>query len=91
MPIEALTSPCVRNNCLKRESYDTVRRTDFVDSRPTSLDIRNFGRKSVDEVKEKSTISAWVLSLKDSTGGFDAGAVVDAAAQRLRAGTGCRC
>jgi DNA-directed RNA polymerase subunit alpha len=40
------------------------------------LDIRNFGSKSIDEVKQKLTEMG--LALKDSPAGFDPAAVIDA-------------
>ena len=78
MPIEALDLTVRSYNCLKRESIDTVGALISL-TEADLADIRNFGSKSVDEVKEKLTSMG--LSLKDSTGGFDAGAVANAAAR----------
>jgi DNA-directed RNA polymerase subunit alpha len=55
-------------NCLKREGINNV--NELVALSETQLmNIRNFGQKSVDEVKEKLTELG--LSLKDSVPGFD--------------------
>ncbi|NDB17749.1 MAG: DNA-directed RNA polymerase subunit alpha [Actinobacteria bacterium] len=77
MPIEALDLTVRSYNCLKRESIDTVGALISL-SEADLADIRNFGSKSVDEVKEK--LATLGLSLKDSTHGFDAGAVATATA-----------
>lgn len=77
MPIEALDLTVRSYNCLKRESIDTVGALISL-SEADLADIRNFGSKSVDEVKEK--LATLGLSLKDSTHGFDAGAVATSAA-----------
>ncbi|MBU6213684.1 MAG: DNA-directed RNA polymerase subunit alpha [Actinomycetales bacterium] len=78
MPIEALELTVRSYNCLKRESIDTVGALISL-TEADLADIRNFGSKSVDEVKEK--LASMGLSLKDSTGGFDAGAVATAVAR----------
>src|SRR5215218_2488078 len=55
-------------NCLKREGIHTV--SELVSrSEQDLLDIRNFGSKSIDEVKLK--LHEMGLSLKDSAPGFD--------------------
>ena len=55
-------------NCLKREGIHTV--GELVSRTEADLlDIRNFGQKSIDEVKEK--LAALGLGLKDSPAGFD--------------------
>jgi DNA-directed RNA polymerase subunit alpha len=54
-------------NCLKREGVHTV--GELVQrSEADLLDIRNFGAKSIDEVKMK--LAAMGLALKDSPPGF---------------------
>lgn len=78
MPIEALELTVRSYNCLKRESIDTVGALISL-TEADLADIRNFGSKSVDEVKEK--LQSMGLSLKDSTHGFDAGAAAVAVAQ----------
>ncbi|MCL2515306.1 MAG: DNA-directed RNA polymerase subunit alpha, partial [Microbacteriaceae bacterium] len=68
MPIEDLDLSVRSYNCLKREGINTV--SELVSLSETQLmNIRNFGQKSVDEVKEKLTEMG--LSLKDSVPGFD--------------------
>ena len=55
-------------NCLKREGVHTV--GELVSRTEADLlDIRNFGQKSIDEVKIK--LVGMGLSLKDSPAGFD--------------------
>ena len=55
-------------NCLKREGINNV--SELVALSETQLmNIRNFGQKSVDEVKDK--LVELGLSLKDSVPGFD--------------------
>ncbi|MGH3945141.1 MAG: DNA-directed RNA polymerase subunit alpha C-terminal domain-containing protein, partial [Pseudonocardiaceae bacterium] len=55
-------------NCLKREGIHTV--GELVSrSEADLLDIRNFGAKSIDEVKLK--LAGLGLQLKDSPPGFD--------------------
>jgi DNA-directed RNA polymerase subunit alpha len=52
MPIEELSLSVRAYNCLKREGVDTV--GELVQKSESELmDIRNFGQKSIDEVKEK--------------------------------------
>jgi len=55
-------------NCLKREGIHTV--SELVSrSEQDLLDIRNFGSKSIEEVKLR--LHEMGLSLKDSAPGFD--------------------
>ena len=62
-------------NCLKREGIHTV--GELVSrSEQDLLAIRNFGSKSIDEVKEKLTELG--LALKDSAPGFDPLAAAEA-------------
>ena len=68
MPIEDLDLSVRSYNCLKREGIDTV--SELVALSETQLmNIRNFGQKSVDEVKDK--LVELGLSLKDAVPGFD--------------------
>lgn len=68
MPIEDLDLTVRSYNCLKREGIHTV--GELVSrSEADLLDIRNFGAKSIDEVKMK--LAGLGLSLKDSPPGFD--------------------
>jgi DNA-directed RNA polymerase subunit alpha len=54
LPVEELQLSVRSYNCLKREGVDTV--GDLVQRTEAELmDIRNFGQKSIDEVKEKLT------------------------------------
>jgi len=67
-PIEDLDLSVRSYNCLKREGINTV--SELVALSETQLmNIRNFGQKSVDEVKDKLTELG--LSLKDTVPGFD--------------------
>ena len=62
-------------NCLKREGIHTV--GELVGrSEQDLLDIRNFGAKSIEEVKQK--LIDMGLSLKDSPPGFDPSSAVGA-------------
>ena len=73
MPIEELDMTVRSYNCLKREGIHTV--GELVGrSEADLLDIRNFGSKSIDEVKDK--LRALGLGLKDSVPGFDPGIAV---------------
>ena len=75
LPIEELELTVRSYNCLKREGIHTV--GELVSrSEADLLDIRNFGAKSIDEVKQK--LAGMGLSLKDSPPGFDAGAAAEA-------------
>ena len=68
LPIEDLELTVRSYNCLKREGIHTV--GELVGrSEADLLDIRNFGSKSIDEVKAK--LVSMGLSLKDSPVGFD--------------------
>jgi len=68
LPIEDLDLTVRSYNCLKREGIHTV--GELVSrSEADLLDIRNFGAKSIDEVKEK--LGEMSLALKDSPPGFD--------------------
>ncbi|ASU80141.1 DNA-directed RNA polymerase subunit alpha [Actinopolyspora erythraea] len=68
MPIEDLDLTVRSYNCLKREGIHTV--GELVSrSEADLLDIRNFGAKSIDEVKMK--LVGLGLTLKDSPPGFD--------------------
>ena len=67
-PIEELDLSVRSYNCLKREGINTV--SELVALSETQLmNIRNFGQKSVDEVRDK--LISLGLSLKDSVPGFD--------------------
>jgi len=67
-PIEELELTVRSYNCLKREGIHTV--GELVGrSEADLMDIRNFGAKSIDEVKEK--LQELGLSLKDSPAGYD--------------------
>jgi DNA-directed RNA polymerase subunit alpha len=68
LPIEDLDFSVRSYNCLKREGVHTV--GELVSrSEADLLDIRNFGQKSIDEVKIK--LASMGLALKDSPIGFD--------------------
>ncbi len=68
MPIEDLDLSVRSYNCLKREGINTV--SELVGLSETQLmNIRNFGQKSVDEVRDK--LISLGLSLKDGVPGFD--------------------
>jgi DNA-directed RNA polymerase subunit alpha len=74
MPIEEMELTVRSYNCLKREGIHTV--GELVSrSEADLLDIRNFGAKSIDEVKMK--LAGMGLALKDSPPGFDPANVVD--------------
>ena len=68
LPIEELDLTVRSYNCLKREGINTVGEL-IGRTEADLLDIRNFGQKSIDEVKIK--LSGLGLSLKDSPVGFD--------------------
>src|SRR5699024_6129508 len=70
LPIEDLELTVRSDNCLKREGIHAVGEL-VARSEADLMDIRNFGAKSIDEVKEK--LAELGLSLKDSPVGFDAG------------------
>src|ERR687892_630024 len=68
LPVEDLNLTVRSYTCLKREGIHTV--SELVSrSEQDLLDIRNFGSKSIDEVKLK--LHEMGLSLKDSAPGFD--------------------
>ena len=68
LPVEDLNLTVPSYNCLKREGIHTV--SELVSrSEQDLLDIRNFGSKSIDEVKLK--LAEMGLALKDSAPGFD--------------------
>jgi len=74
LPIEELDLTVRSYNCLKREGIHSV--GELVSrSEADLLDIRNFGAKSIDEVKAK--LHGMGLQLKDSPPGFDPADVVD--------------
>ena len=68
MPIEDLDFSMRSYNCLKREEIHTVGEL-AARTESDLLDIRNFGDKSINEVKVK--LSELGLSLKDSPNDFD--------------------
>src|SRR5512140_3303638 len=74
LPIEDLDLTVRSYNCLKREGIHTV--GELVGrSEADLLDIRNFGSKSIDEVKIK--LASLGLSLKDSPPGFELASAVE--------------
>ena len=74
LPIEDLDLTVRSYNCLKREGIHSV--GELVGrSEADLLDIRNFGAKSIDEVKAK--LAGMGLTLKDSPPGFDPASIVD--------------
>ena len=68
LPIEDLGLLSRSYNCLKREGIHTVGEL-VARSEADLLDIRNFGAKSINEIKEK--LVSLGLSLKDSPADFD--------------------
>ncbi|RAV32514.1 DNA-directed RNA polymerase subunit alpha [Corynebacterium heidelbergense] len=68
MPIEDLNFSVRSYNCLKREEIHTVGEL-AARTESDLLDIRNFGQKSINEVKVK--LNGLGLGLKDSPEGFD--------------------
>ena len=74
LPVEDLQLTVRSYNCLKREGIHTVGEL-IGRSEQDLLDIRNFGSKSIDEVKAK--LAEMGLALKDSPAGFDPSAVLD--------------
>jgi DNA-directed RNA polymerase subunit alpha len=75
LPIEDLDLTIRSYNCLKREGIHQVGEL-VARSEADLLDIRNFGAKSITEVKEK--LSGLGLALKDSPADFDPSLVADA-------------
>lgn len=68
LPVEELKLTMRSYNCLKREGIHTV--SELISrSEQDLLDIRNFGSKSIDEVKQR--LAEMGLALKDSAPGFD--------------------
>jgi DNA-directed RNA polymerase subunit alpha len=74
LPIEELDLTVRSYNCLKREGIHTVGEL-ISRSEADLMDIRNFGAKSIDEVKAK--LVGLGMALKDSPPGFDPSAIVD--------------
>ena len=74
LPIEDLNLTVRSYNCLKREGIHTVGEL-VARSEQDLLDIRNFGAKSIEEVKQKLVDMG--LALKDSPPGFDPSSAVD--------------
>jgi DNA-directed RNA polymerase subunit alpha len=73
LPIEELDLTVRSYNCLKREGVHSV--GELVSrSEADLMDIRNFGQKSIDEVKGK--LAGLGLALKDSPPGFDPTSVI---------------
>ena len=69
MPIEELDLTVRSYNCLKREGINTV--AELINlSEDQLMNIRNFGSKSVDEVRDKLTSMG--LKFRDSVPGFEA-------------------
>ena len=68
IPIEDLDLSVRSYNCLKREGINTVSELVAL-SEAQLMNIRNFGQKSVFEVRDKLTEMG--LSLKDAVPGFD--------------------
>jgi DNA-directed RNA polymerase subunit alpha len=74
LPVEDLSLTVRSYNCLKREGIHTVGEL-ISRSEQDLLDIRNFGAKSIDEVKAK--LAEMGLGLKDSAPGFDSRAAME--------------
>lgn len=72
LPINDLNLTVRSYNCLMREGVHTVGEL-TARSEADLLDIRNFGQKSIDEVKAK--LAELGLSLKESPAGFDPSAL----------------
>ncbi|MEU1106819.1 DNA-directed RNA polymerase subunit alpha C-terminal domain-containing protein, partial [Streptomyces tibetensis] len=68
LPIEELELTVRSYNCLKREGVHSVGEL-LARSEADLMDIRNFGAKSIDEVKAK--LAGLGLGLKDSPPGFN--------------------
>ena len=74
LPIEELDLTVRSYNCLKREGIHTVGEL-IGRSEADLMDIRNFGAKSIDEVKAK--LVGLGLALKDCPPGFDPSTIVE--------------
>ena len=74
LPIEDLNLTVRSYNCLKREGIHSVGEL-VARSEQDLLDIRNFGAKSIEEVKQKLVDMG--LTLKDASPGFDPGSAAD--------------
>src|SRR5258708_6268421 len=74
LPIEGLNLTVRSYNCLKREGIHTVVEL-VARSEQDLLDVRNFGAKSIEEVKQK--LIDMGLALRDSPAGFDPGTAAD--------------
>jgi len=73
-PIEELNLTARSYNCLRREGIHTVGEL-VARSEQDLLDIRSFGAKSIEEVKQK--LIDMGLALRDSPPGFDPGTAAD--------------
>lgn len=85
MPIEQLDLTVRSYNCLKREGVHSVGEL-ITRSEADLMDVRNFGQKSIDEVRAKLQMLG--LQLKDSPPGYDpvaAAARAEAAAAEAEA------
>jgi DNA-directed RNA polymerase subunit alpha len=78
LPIEELDLTVRSYNCLKREGINTVGEL-LSRTEADLLDIRNFGQKSIDEVKMK--LAGMGLGLKDQAPGFDPASVAESFAE----------
>ena len=74
LPIEELNLTVRSYNCLRREGIHSVGEL-VARSEQDLLDIRNFGAKSIEEVKQK--LIDMGLALRDSPPGFDPGTAAD--------------
>src|SRR5919197_3214387 len=84
LPIEELDLTVRSYNCLKREGINSVGEL-ISRTEADLLDIRNFGQKSIDEVKMK--LAGMGLALKDSSPVIDRASVVDSFADTDYAGS----
>lgn len=69
-PITILNLPARSQNCLQREGIETIGQL-ILRSEADLLDIRNFGAKSIEDVKDE--LAKFDLRLKDSPAGFMSG------------------
>ena len=69
-PIEILNHPARSKNCLQREGIHTIGEL-IQRSEADLLDIRNFGAKSIEDVKDE--LAKLDLRLKDSPAGYLSG------------------